>query len=37
VEQLIGRMQDGPPGARVTELKVGDAPAEALNSFEVRH
>ena len=37
VEQLIGQMHDGPPGARVDNLKVSDAAAEALSSFEVRH
>ena len=37
VEQLIGKMHDGPPGAQVADLQVSDASAEALNSFEVRH
>ena len=37
VEQLIGRMQDGPPGAQVADLQVKEAPSEALSSFEVRH
>ena len=37
VEQLIGKIHDGPPGAQVAELQVSDASTEALNSFEVRH
>mgnify|MGYP001041597646 FL=1 len=37
VEQLIGKMHDGPPGAQVAELQVSDASTEALSSFEIRH
>ena len=37
VEALIGKMHDGPPGAQVARLRVSDASAEALSSFEVRH
>jgi acylphosphatase len=37
VEQLIGQMHHGPPGAQVADLVINDALAETLSSFEVRH
>ena len=37
VEQLIGLMRRGPPGARVEDLSASFAEPENLSSFEVRH
>jgi acylphosphatase len=37
VEQLIGLMRHGPPGARVEDLSASFAEPENLGSFEVRH
>ena len=37
VQQLLGKMKDGPPGAQVADLQVSDASVAALSSFEVRH
>ena len=37
VEELITRMRDGPPQARVFELTVSDVHDEACHRFEVRH
>jgi acylphosphatase len=37
VQQLIDKMRGGPPSARVDDLQVGEAAAENLVSFGVRH
>ena len=37
VTQLIDKMHNGPPGAKVEDLQVSYASPEGLNSFEVRH
>jgi acylphosphatase len=37
VKQLIERMRDGSPGARVDDLHVEDVQVENLDRFEVRH
>jgi acylphosphatase len=37
VEQLIGLMRHGPPGARVEGLSASVAEPENLGGFEVRH
>ena len=37
VERLIDRMREGPPGARVEELRVEDAAPEGSSGFQVRH
>ena len=37
VQQLIQRMRDGSPGARVDDLQVEESAVENLDRFEVRH
>ena len=37
VDELVRRMRHGPAHARVTDLKVSEAPAENCRGFEVRH
>ena len=37
VQQLIRRMRDGSPGARVDDLQVEESAVENLDRFEVRH
>lgn len=37
VERLIELMREGPPGARVDDLQLGEAALENLGRFEVRH
>jgi acylphosphatase len=37
VQQLIGRMRDGSPGARVDDLQVEEVGTENFGRFEVRH
>ena len=37
VEQMIERMRSGPPSAKVENLKISEASAKNLGSFEVRH
>ena len=37
VDQLIDRLREGPPHARVDQVNVVDAAVEGLTTFEVRH
>jgi acylphosphatase len=37
VQQLIERMRDGSPGARVDDLQIEEVPLEGFERFEVRH
>jgi acylphosphatase len=37
VQQLIERIRDGPPRARVDELRASSAEPEDLTGFEIRH
>ena len=37
VRQLIDRMREGPPGAKVDDLTAEEASPEGLSGFEVRH
>ena len=37
VHQLIEKMREGPPGARVVDVEVSEAAAEKFDRFEVRH
>ena len=37
VQELIGLMREGPPGARVDHVEVESADPEGLDRFEVRH
>jgi acylphosphatase len=37
VEQMLERMHDGPPGARVEEVEARETGVEWLDRFEVRH
>ena len=37
VEQLIGRIREGPPSAEVDDVVVVEVAAEGLGAFEVRH
>ena len=37
VDELIGLIREGPPGAQVDEVKVEAADPEGLDRFEVRH
>ena len=37
VDQLIDRLREGPPHARVDQVAVVDAALEGLTTFEVRH
>jgi acylphosphatase len=37
VEQLIERMHEGPPGARVDGVEPAETPVEGLERFEMRY
>ena len=37
VVQLIDRLREGPPGAKVDHVEVADVAAEVFDRFEVRH
>jgi acylphosphatase len=37
VATLISRMRDGPPSARVSDVKVGEVAPDGLVGFVVRH
>jgi acylphosphatase len=37
VDELVERLRDGPPHARVDKLDVTDEPIEGLKTFDVRH
>ena len=37
VERMIGRLRQGPPHARVGDVKVEDATPEELGRFDIRH
>jgi acylphosphatase len=37
VGQLIEKLRNGPPDARVDDLQASEAAAEGSNSFDVRH
>jgi acylphosphatase len=37
VEQLIERMHEGPPGARVDSVEPAESPVEGLERFEMRY
>jgi acylphosphatase len=37
VDQLVGLLREGPPGARVDHVQIEDADAQGLKTFEVRN
>ena len=37
VDELIGRLRDGPPHARVDHVDVSAAAVEGVKTFDVRH
>jgi acylphosphatase len=37
VRQLVQRMREGPPGAKVDDLAAKDTAPEGFSGFEVRH
>jgi acylphosphatase len=37
VDQLVGRMRQGPPSARVEDVRVEEAEPEGFSGFQVRH
>jgi len=37
LDELVDLMREGPPGARVDDVEIGEADPEGLGGFEVRH